>query len=186
MWPFIAWKNTDIKPGIFIKQFSDHQPYFIVTNISTTRVLQPKYITIREQDDHCLAKVNTELINSNIMTKMDLDLRSDPNSNYKLLESEIINANSQFMAIKVVTFKKYKHKRNNWITHGIIKSIKYRDNLYKQVKMTNANSSQYDVLRSNLSTYNAILKSSIRLAKKTYVMKQFNTCKNDSRKTWKT
>ena len=29
---------TDIKPGIFIKQFSDHQPYFIVTNISTTRV----------------------------------------------------------------------------------------------------------------------------------------------------
>ena len=176
---------TDMKPGIFIKQFSDHQPYFIVTNISTTRVPQPKYITIREQDDHCLAKVNTELINSNIMTKMDLDLRSDPNSNYKLLESEIINANSQFMAIKVVKFKKYKHKRNNWITHGIIKSIKYRDNLYKQVKMTNANSSQYDVLRSNLSTYNAILKSSIRLAKKTYVMKQFNTCKNDSRKTWK-
>ena len=176
---------TDIKPGIFIKQFSDHQPYFIVTNILTTRVPQPKYITIREQDDHCLAKVNTELINSNIMTKMDLDLRSDPNSNYKLLESEIINANSQFMAIKVVKFKKYKHKRNNWITHGIIKSIKYRDNLYKQVKMTNANSSQYDVLRSNLSTYNAILKSSIRLAKKTYVMKQFNTCKNDSRKTWK-
>ena len=176
---------TDIKPGIFIKQFSDHQPYFIVTNILTTRVPQPKYITIREQDDHCLAKVNTELINSNIMTKMDLDLRSDPNSNYKLLESEIINANSQFMAIKVVKFKKYKHKRNNWITHGIIKSIKYRDHLYKQVKMTNANSSQYDVLRSNLSTYNAILKSSIRLAKKTYVMKQFNTCKNDSRKTWK-
>ena len=34
--------------------------------------------------------------------------------------------------------------------------------------------------------HNAILKSSIRLAKKTYYLKQFNTCKNDSRKTWKT
>ena len=33
---------TDIKPGIFIKQFSDHQPYFIVTNIVKTRVTQPK------------------------------------------------------------------------------------------------------------------------------------------------
>ena len=90
------------------------------------------------------------------------------------------------MAIKIVKFKKYKHKRNNWITHGIIKSIKFRDNLYKQVKMTNTNSPQYDILRRNLSTYNAILKSSIRLAKKTYFLQQFNTCKNDSRKTWKT
>ena len=136
---------TDIKPGIFIKQFSDHQPYFIVTNIVTTRVPQPKYIAIREQDDVSLAKVNTELMNSNLMTKMDLTLLSDPNPNYNLLESEIINANNKFMAIKIVKFKKYKHKRNNWITHGIIKSIKYRDNLYKQVKMTNTNSSQYDM-----------------------------------------
>ena len=63
---------TDIKPGICIKQFSDHQPYFIVTNIVTTRVPQPKYIAIREQDDVSLAKVNTELMNSNLMTKMDL------------------------------------------------------------------------------------------------------------------
>ena len=177
---------TDIKPGIFIKQFSDHQPYFIVTNIVATRVPQPKYIAIREQDDVSLAKVNTELMNSNLMTKMDLTLLSDPNPNYNLLESEIINANNKFMAIKIVKFKKYKHKRNNWITHGIIKSIKYRDNLYKQVKMTNTNSSQYDILRRNLTTYNAILKSSIRLAKKTYFLQQFNTCKNDSRKTWKT
>ena len=125
-------------------------------------------------------------MNSNLMTKMDLTLLSDPNPNYNILESEIINANNKFMAIKIVKFKKYKHKRINWITHGIIKSIKYRDNLYQQVKMTNTNSSQYDILRRNLTTYNAILKSSIRLAKNTYFLQQFNTCKNDSRKTWKT
>ena len=96
---------------LFIKQFSDHQPYFIVTNIVTTRVPQPKYmyIAIREQDDVSLAKVNTELMNSNLMTKMDLTLLSDPNPNYNLLESEIINANNKFMAIKIVKFKKYKH-----------------------------------------------------------------------------
>ena len=88
-------------------------------------------------------------MNSNLITKIDLTLLSDPN--YNLLESEIINANNKFMATKIVKFKKYKHKINNWITHGIIKSIKYRDNLYKQVKMTNPNSSQYDILRRNLS-----------------------------------
>ena len=100
-----------------------------------------------------------------VMTKVDFNLLSDPNSTYNLLESEIINANSTFMEIKIIKFKKYKDKRKIWITCGIIKEIKYRDNLYKQVKTTNANSSQYDVLRRNLSTYNAILESRIRLAK---------------------
>ena len=110
----------------------------LITNLTlllqtflTTRVPQPKYITIREQDDHYLAKVNTELMNSNVMTKMDLTLLHDPNSNYNLLESGSINANNTLMAIKIVKFKRYKHKINNWITHGIINSIKYRNNRYK-------------------------------------------------------
>ena len=119
---------TDIKPDIFIKLFSDHQPYFIVTNLVTTRVPQPKYITIREQDEHSLSKVNTKLMNSNLMTKMDLTLLSDPNPNYNILESDIINANNKFTAIKIVKFSKYKYKINNWITHRIIKQFNTRRN----------------------------------------------------------
>ena len=55
----------------------------------TTRVPQPKYIAIREQDDVSLAKVNTELMNSNLMTKMDLTLLSDPNPNYRLISRKL-------------------------------------------------------------------------------------------------
>ena len=43
----------------------------------------------------------------------------------------------------MVKFKKYKHKKCNWITKGIIKSIKYRDNLYKKLKLTAHDSSKF-------------------------------------------
>ena len=177
--------NTiDIKPGILIKQFSDHQPYFIVTNMITTREHPPKYIKTRQQNEQSFIKVEAELKKSKVRTKMDSNIISDPNVNYNLLESEILKANRKLMPTKLVKFRKYKHKINNWMTYGILKSIKYRDKLYKDLKITNPNISQYDDIHTNLKTYNTILKRSIRLAKKTYYTQEFNIHKNDSRKTW--
>ena len=40
---------------------------------------------------------------------------------------------------------KYKDKRSLWITPGIIRSIKYRDNLYKSLKITPHNSPDFQV-----------------------------------------
>ncbi len=68
------------------------------------------------------------------------------------------------MPSKFVKYDKYKHKKSKWITSGIIKSIKYRDNLYKELKATNPNSIQFGIHKANLDTYNNILKKSIRLA----------------------
>ena len=99
---------------------------------------------------------------------MLFNIISDPNVNYNLLESEILKVNRKLMPTKLVKFRKHKHKINNWMTHGILKSIKYRDKLYKDLKITNPNISQYDDIHTNLKTYNTILKRSIRLAKKTY------------------
>ncbi len=55
-------------------------------------------------------------------------------------------------------FSKYKHNKSKWITYGIIKSIHYRDNLYKKLKMTDPNSVQFTIQKINFSTYNYILK----------------------------
>ncbi len=43
------------------------------------------------------------------------------------------------MPTKFVKYNKRKHKRSKWITSRIIKSIQYRDNLYKKLKTTNPN-----------------------------------------------
>ncbi len=52
--------------------------------------------------------------------------------------------------------------------------------------MTDPISADFARLQINLNTYNKILKISIRLAKRIYYEKIFDTFKNDIRATWKT
>ena len=127
-----------------------------------------------------------EIINSNIKEKLDQNPLSDPNNNYNILMDVLQNANVKHMPYQLVTFNKYKHKNSLWITNGILRSIKYRDNLHKQTKLTNPTSIDYSIKKINLKTYNCILKRSIRAAKLIYYKRLFNKYKNDTRKTWKT
>ncbi len=89
------------------------------------------------------------------------------------------------MPSKNVKFNKRKHKRSKWITYGIIKSINYRDELYKKLKMTNPDSALYTALKTNLDVYNNILRKSIWLQKKLYYEACFEKYKHDIKKTWK-
>ncbi len=45
------------------------------------------------------------------------------------------------------------------MTHGVIKSIQYRDQLYKILKMTPHASATYTTQQINLKTYNSIEKN---------------------------
>ena len=80
------------------------------------------------------------------------------------------------------TVFKHKHKKEKWITTGIIKSIRYRDKLYKKLKETHVNTPEYTTIKCNIKTYNCILKKSIRLAKSKYFEKCFDENKNDMKK----
>ena len=88
--------------------------------------------------------------------------------------------------MKTVKFNKHKHQKSNWITKGIIKSISFRDNLYKQLKATPIDTDEYHTLNTNLKIYNKILKNNIRLAKKSYYNYCFQKYKSDIKKTWST
>ena len=85
--------------------------------------------------------------------------------------------------MKTVKFDKYRHKKETWITSGILRSIRYKDKLYRQLKMTDPLIPQYNFLKTNL--YSTILKRNIRLAKNMYYTNMFYKSKNDSKKTWK-
>ena len=89
------------------------------------------------------------------------------------------------MPLTKVKFNKHKHKKNNWITVGILQSIRYRDKLHKKVK-TAVNDSESFILKHNLRVYNNILKKSIRNAKRTFYKDKFNKFRNNSKDTWKT
>ena len=86
----------------------------------------------------------------------------------------------------MVKFKKHRNKKNKWITSGILRSIKHRDGMYKKLKTENPNSHKYITIKTNLKTYNTILKRSrpIRLAKIQFYHSYFAKYKNDAPKTW--
>ena len=171
--------------GILIKKFSDHQPYFMFVNTTLKEDHTTKLIQVNVQNKEAMLKVKNELHSSDIYKKLDTNPNTDPNYNYNIIIDEINQAKNKYMTSKLVKFNKYKHKKSTWITQGLLTSIRYRDKLYKQIKLTNPESSKYAILLVNLKTYNSILKTSVRKAKQLYYDKCFNNFKFEKNK-WKT
>ena len=121
-----------------------------------------------------------------VIIKLGKSCTADINLNYEMINDEILRAKNKHMPCKLVKFNKYKHKKSAWITLGLLKSIRYRDKLYKQLRLSNPNSLHYDTLKLNLKTYNLFLRKSIISAKQMYYESRFNRIGNDIRRTWKT
>ena len=62
------------------------------------------------------------------------------------------------LSYKLVKCNECKHKENKWITNGIIKSPKFSDKLYKEMRSLNTNSPSYATIKQNLTVYNQLLK----------------------------
>ena len=112
------------------------------------------------------------------------DLNCDPNHNYDKFTNIINHFKNKHLPTKTISFNKYKYKKSPWITNGILRSIKFRDNLYKQMKSTHPDSQQFPTLKQNLKTYNKILNRSIQQSKQNHYHSQFENFKNDTKKTW--
>ena len=83
-------------------------------------------------------------------------------------------------------FNKYKHKKTNWITFGILRSIKFRDNKYRRLRQTSLNTIEHHNLKFNLLSYNKILKKIIREAKLKFYQSKFEKYKTKSKEIWQT
>ena len=173
--------------GILTKRFSDHQPYFMQLNI--TQVMtesHPKFIKLKIVSEQAMINVKHEIRSDVLYNKLDKSLTADTNITYEIIHDEIARAKNKCMPSKIVKFNKYKHKKSSWITQGLLKSIRYREKLYKKLKLTNPNSPNYDTIKTNLKTYNLILKKNIHSAKQMYYETCFHHFRNDIRNTWKT
>lgn len=135
----------DTDSNILIKKFSDHQPYFTFIDNAVSENKNPKYITITKNDSESQSNFFNELKNDPNLCNFENDLDIDPNISYNKLHTIIQLAKEKHMPTKKVRFKRYKHKKNDWITIEIIKSIEEKDKLYKQHKMTDPNSIDYEI-----------------------------------------
>ena len=178
--------TSDSVAGIFINKLSDHQPYFMIMDTKLKKIHPPKFTRINVQHMAAMVKVRKEISAANLYNKLDKSAIADTNLNYDIIDHEINLAKNKHMTSKLVKFKKHKHKISQWITQGILRSIRFRDHLYKHMKSVNPNYPEYDALKSKLKTFNNILKRSIRVAKRIYYEACFSNFKHDLKNTWKT
>ena len=121
-----------------------------------------------------------------ISSLLNANLSTDPNIDYEQFEKIITEMYEKYFPEKCVKFNEYKHKLSNWITSGILKSIEFKDKLYKRLKTYSPENSEYERLKHNLKLYNGYLNQCIRTAKKQFYHNEFSKYKNDVRKTWDT
>ena len=81
-------------------------------------------------------------------------------------------------------FNNKKHKKTEWITKGIMKSIKCKNNLNRQIRSTSPIDPVINTYRTNLRNYNKLLGQSIKNAKKNYYTKCFRNIKSNMKRAW--
>ena len=174
--------------GILLSRISDHCPVFKSFNSThESRKNKPtKYIRKRVNNREAYESLLADLTGSNIMSELNPDPFSNPNENYVKFHDHLTKLKDKHLPYKFTKFNKYKHKGSNWITRGVLNSIKYRDGIYTNLRKTNKSTTRYQELKQQLRVYNTILKKTIREAKFSYYNRQFEINKSNMKKTWST
>ena len=172
--------------GIFVTDISDHLPCFSVFKFNHVhQKYVNKYMYRRQYSDESINSFLYDISSKNILGSFDVSLDGNPDKNYDILDSILQLALNRHMPLRKFKYNKHKHKKSNWITAGIIRSIKFRNNLYKCLKQTSQDAPDY-LAKLNLKTYNTLLKKLIRNAKAKFFHSQFEKHKYNTKNTWKT
>ena len=190
--------------GILINNISDHQANFTIITIPRERVIIHTNISSNNQTTYTVKKLSSGTKPKAIFTppnrKLDIDMfcedvrinlvantdnSFDESDNYKGLVKSIGDAQKKQIDSKRFKYNKYRHKKCKWITFGLLKSIEFRDNLYRELKKTPIDRDDYRNKKINLCTYNRIINRSKTYLKKWYYAEKFHQLKNNIKLTWR-
>ena len=178
--------HANISSAIIMSNISDHFPCLVKLEILKDKPKRPKYIQKRIISEAATHNFREELRSLDISSQLSPNLMTDPNPEYDIFERITVTAYEKHFPNKRVKVNKYKHKLSLWITTGLIKSIEFRDKLYKRLKACPQDNPEHNWMATNLKTYNGYLKQYIRFAKREHYIHEFTKYKNDIRKTWDT
>ena len=175
--------ESNVRSGIFLEKLSDHQAYFLCLDSRSKIKNRSRFINVAKRTGDYADRVREDLTCINLMEKLRAE--NDPDDNYQIFSDSIQAIIEKHIETKRVRFNKYRHKKSPWITQGILKSIKFRDKLYRKKCSTPVTSPAHLTYKINLATYNKILKKIMRASKAQYYFRKFDQCKGNSKQTWK-
>ena len=89
-----------------------------------------------------------KIIYQYIYSSLNKDLNFNPYNNYNTFENKLTGAITKHTTMeKKIKLNKSKHKKNPWITEGLIKSIKFRDMLHMTSKTANLTLVEYQAIK---------------------------------------
>ena len=182
----IFCNNIDIEhiSGILVNKISDHQMIYTYHPHNTYTDNSNKCINVEINDPRSMNLFVQELNDLNIYGKLNQSICDDPQTNYEVFSKLVNYAKEKHLPRRTVKYNKRKHKKCKWITMAIIKSIKTKDKLYKNLLLTETNTPLHNRLKHNFKLYQKILKSTIKEAKHIYYHRLFNIHRNNIKKTW--
>ena len=98
---FVSKQGNINCAAILENEISDHQVIVININLAIPKP-KTRYITIYANREESKEKFRNDIASKRIYDKLKKDLYADPNTNYKILESEIIKSMNCHMEKKVV------------------------------------------------------------------------------------
>ena len=177
----------DLNPTshVFTHKISDHFGCltnfdFFVKKSSSSKI----FVNVTPKSEANFELFSRLLAEENICRKIDTSPNANPSDNYEIIESCIKKAHLTAFPTKQVRFNKYKHKRNPWITNGLLKSVHERDKMYKKLRKMSPNSESRKSFKSEFQKFDRILKKTIRVAKQNYYFQLFESSKSNIKKTW--
>ena len=174
--------DNNISACILNIHISDHQPVVLFVNDDQPPT-KAKYITVKSITNGAKERFRTSFHNKHVLDQLDDNIHvADPNQNYAILENALKETHCECFPERRVKFNSKKHKKNPWMTVGILKSINQRNKLYKKFKQTSINSISYVAKKTMFNRYRNTLKKTITLAKLVYyknILIVINTIFND-------
>ena len=182
---FVNNTGNFLKSGILESKVSHHSPIFCFMDYSIpvqneeNNKCPPKYDYCQSNIDDFIQKIDDSYFSTEI--KYDTGgfvdfinhLKGDIESSFRVDEQKFKSSRRNFYV-------------NPWITPGIIASIKKKHMYYKLWKKTQTkNDFNGNVdLYNKFKCYRKYLKKLIKLAKKNFYSKKFNSVQGDMKKTW--
>ena len=170
--------NRKIDSGILKVDISDHFPIFFTSKaIKIKSSKDPVFVIKRDINLFTLSLFKEKLLE---VDSGFLKTIQDPNEAYKSFLLVFGNLYEiAFLKIKIKVNSK--NQLSPWITRGIIKSSKRKQNLYEKF-LKNRNSAN----KENYKTFTRLFESIKQKSKNNYYHNILNTYKNDMKRTWVT
>ena len=166
-------------------KISDHLPCFTVINAKKIKKCLPKFIQVSVNNADAIEKFKIDVNSKIAQTHFDRDLFNDPNINYDMLDSILTQCKDKNLPTKRVRFDKYKHKVCDWITYGLMESIRKKDKLYVKLLKTNPRDPNYDSIEKKLNEYQTLIQTCKRKLNSDYYAAKFRKREGNIRGTWK-